>query len=823
MGSKSKVTIRSWIWSLFVQTALIPLILVETLLIAAYLHTNASIRDAQIANLRSVVLENLESTSRQEAQILQGELHHIAKLADTYASLTRETLRSAHALPAAKLSESGNGVRYSEHDDGGAASFYSNATPLAQQDLHKVAGLAQLDPFMRETVRNNDLVSSIYFNSWDNYSRSYPWIDTLHQFPPGTVIPSFNFYYLATEKHNPQRQTTWTDVYLDPAGQGWILSAIAPVFLRNFLEGVIGLDITIDKLLEHLDGLDTPWGGYTMIVDGHMGVIALSEDGKTDLGLQSGNANASSPDEPSFIPDTFNLLARTDTRPLAEAMAERESGVVSISLSGHQHLAAWATIKATNWQLLTVVEEQQVFQQTNTLASQYRTIGYLLIAGLVAFYLVFFAMMWGRIRILSGRLNTPIVGIDSMLQDIGAGKWRPARPDTNIVELQGIIDNVLVMGEKLECSSSRLASANQEAEQGNLAKSRFISSMSHELRTPLNAIQGFAQLIRMKGGTRSESGGQDYLEEILLASRHLNQVLGDILDWSTAEGEQLRLDKRKVDATALMHECAELVALDTTANGLSQQLDLPAEALYVNADVRRLRQVLLNLLSNAIKYTTQGSVSLGCCLRDSVVRMTVSDTGPGIAPQHYERLFEPFQRLGQEKTSIPGTGIGLSICRDYARLMGGELGFQSQVGVGSQFWIELPLYIESAPERARAIRVYLGDQDRTNIEAVRSALQGIALEQFDRGQDLLEALLRERPDLVLISGDLSGLGAAELLGEIRRTPQLSSVPVVLLCREDQVRQMVALGANGLLSVPIDGLELQQLVDALTNKEVGGAL
>lgn len=822
MESGAKVSIRRWIWSLFVQTALIPLLLVETLLIAAYLHTNASIRDAQIANLRSVVLDNLKVFSAQEAQILQGEFNHIAKLAGTYASLTQDALGLSHPVTPAKLSESADGVRYSEHDDGGSASFYSSATPMAKQDLHKVARLALLDPFMRETVRHNDLLSSIYFNSWDNYSRTYPWIDVLHQFPPGIAMPSFNFYYLAAEKHNPQRQTTWTDVYLDPAGQGWILSAIAPVFLRDFLEGVVGLDITITKLLEHLNSLDRPWGGYTLIVDHHMGVIAISEEGKADHGLY-GSADPSSSNEASFIPDSFNLLARTDTRPLAEAMAGHDRGVMSVSFSGHQHLVAWTTIQATNWQLVTVVEEQQVFQQTNTLASQYRTIGYLLIAGLVAFYMVFFGLMWGRIRILSDRLNTPILGIDSMLQDIGAGKWRPARPDTNIVELQGIIDNVLVMGEKLECSSSRLASANQEAEQGNLAKSRFISSMSHELRTPLNAIQGFAQLIRMKGSTRSESGDQDYLEEILLASQHLNQVLGDILDWSTAEGEQLRLDMRKVDAAALMHECAELVALDMSANGLSQHLDLPAEALYVRADVRRLRQVLINLLSNAIKYTTQGSVSLSCCLRNNVVRMSVSDTGPGIAPQHHERLFEPFQRLGQEKTSIPGTGIGLSICRDYARLMGGELGFHSQVGVGSQFWIELPLHIESVPERARAIRVYLGGQSQAISEAVRRALQGITVEQFDRGQHLLEALLREPPDLVLISGDLSGLGVAELLCEIRRTPQLSSVPVVLLCKEDQVGQMVALGPNGLLSVPIDELELQQLVDALTNKEVGGAL
>ena len=237
-----------------------------------------------------------------------------------------------------------SGVRYSPRDDGGAASFYSNVTPLDKQDLDKVARLATLDPLMRETVRQNPLVASIYFNSWDSYNRIFPWFDTPSQYPHDMVIPDYNFYYLADAKHNPERKVAWTDVYLDPAGQGWMLSAVAPVLRGDFLEGVVGLDITVGKLLEHIQSLDVPWNGYCVIVSKQMNIMALPPAGEDDFGLDELTTHSYDEAISSelFKPEDFNLGKRADTEDLAKAIAQQDKGVLSVRLNGRPHLVAWA-------------------------------------------------------------------------------------------------------------------------------------------------------------------------------------------------------------------------------------------------------------------------------------------------------------------------------------------------------------------------------------------------------------------------------------------------------------------------------------------------
>ncbi|KJU76733.1 ATP-binding protein [Pseudomonas chengduensis] len=824
MQNGSRVSLRTWIWRAFVQTALIPLILVETVLISVYLLTNVSIRDAQISHLRSTALSDLQAAAGQEAHLVESELGHIARLTSTYASLTQSTLNDNQPVALAELAVTPSGVRYSPSDEGGAASFYSNATPLEQQDLQKVARLANLDPLMREIVQQNPLVASIYFNSWDSYNRIYPWFDTPAQYPHDMVIPDYNFYYLADAKHNPERKVAWTDVYLDPAGQGWMLSAVAPVLRGDFLEGVVGLDITVGKLLEHIQSLEVPWNGYGVIVSNEMNIMALPPAGEDDFGLDELTTHSYDEAISSelFKPEDFNLLKRADTEGLANAIAQRDKGVLSVNLNDRPHLVAWATIPSTDWHLLAVVDEMEVFSQTNELASHYRNIGYLLIGGLVLFYLVFFAFMWGRARELTERLRKPIGGIVTMLREIGQGNWKPKRPATTIDELEAIIDDVESMGQRLERSATQLQRASHEAQEASRAKSQFISSMSHELRTPLNAIQGFAQLMRMQQGQQGQQD-TDYLEEILLASRHLNQLVGDILDWSSLQSDLPRLEMAKVDAVALMNECADLVAPEVEARGLRLKLSLPPSQVPVLADARRLRQVLLNLLSNAIKYTPAGSVSLSCMEHDGRVRLMVSDTGMGITSELQPLLFEPFQRLGQENSAIQGTGIGLSLCKEYAALMNGEMGLHSEPNKGSSFWIDLPRYVElsrpvTTSQAQHPACVYHGDLDTANREVVSTALANIDLLQFDDGNQLLAALLARRPDLLLLSVELNGMDGRDLLRTLHQNAELADLPIVLLSREDQLQELVGLGASALLGVPIDANELRQLVSDLTSKE-----
>jgi signal transduction histidine kinase len=252
---------------------------------------------------------------------------------------------------------------------------------------------------------------------------------------------------------------------------------------------------------------------------------------------------------------------------------------------------------------------------------------------------------------------------------------------------------------RLKQVQEELRRASLEAQAASQAKSRFLSSMSHELRTPLNAIFGFGQLIEMEAQEKPDAQQEaDYAREIVRASRHLTSLVDDILDLSSIENRRQQLQLQPVEVGALLQGCAELVQPEVQQRGLQLQMMAATDAsLYVQADERRLRQVILNLLSNAIKYNgPQGLICLGYEVRSDCVRMWVEDTGSGLTVEQQAQLFQPFQRLGRENSNIPGTGIGLVLCHELSSLMGGEMGFHSTAGSGSRFWIDLPS--AAAPE-----------------------------------------------------------------------------------------------------------------------------
>jgi len=816
------IGLRQWIWRAFVRSALIPLVLVETALIAIYLLTNNAIRDAQVEHLRETALNDLQAAVSLESRLISEQLSQVSSLTQLYRNLTAQTLQSEAPQQTPNLALSDDGVRYSPSDDGGAAVFYSNATAPERHDLQKIARLRQLEPLMKEIEARNPLVASLYFNSWDSFNHIYPWFFTLDQYPADMDIPKYNFYYLADAKHNPSRGVVWTDVYLDPAGHGWMMSATAPVYHGDFLEGVVGIDITVSGILEQIGQVQVPWGGYAMLVSDDLSIMALPEPGEADFGLAelTEHSYLDAIRREVFKPEDFQLDRRPETAELAAAISGASSGVQQVMLGGRPQLVAWTTVAQTGWHLLAVVDEAAVFRQTNALASRYQQIGYLLIAGLVLFYIGFFALMWLRARQLSGALLTPIAGISRMLGEIGVGRWQPQPAQSQIRELDEMCRHTQDIGSRLAYSESErweaqrrlelvlesateslweydmpnhrlrirggmgtrfglpsgqlsdsefrrrihpddlpqalaqiervsrglqqryeaeyrfadtqghyhwllsrgrvlehdpdtgvakilagthvdidalkrveeeLRAATLQAQAASEAKGRLLSGISHELRTPLNAILGFAQLMRMDCDDESQSEAAEYLDEILLASRHLNQLLGEILEWSSLQNEPAQLELQAVDVCKLMRECAELVSLEVQQRGLHLQLQLPDEPLQVLAEPRRLRQVLLNLLSNAMKYNVpDGHISLRTETSPGHVRLLVEDTGLGIEPAQQAQVFEPFQRLGRENSMIQGTGIGLSLCLEFARLMNGQLGLHSEPGVGSRFWIELP-------------------------------------------------------------------------------------------------------------------------------------
>ncbi len=692
MSLTTTVGLRKWIWRAFSQSALIPLLLVETLLIIVYFFTNNSIRSAQIEHLRSNALSALQSSAQVEARVIDEQLSHIDSLSELYRNLTLQALlKPAPSVPT-NLALTAGGVRYSPRDEGGAAIFYSNVTPPEQQDLQKIARLATIDPIIKEFKEHNSLVAALYFNSWDSLNHIYPWFLTPEQYPHSMAIPEYNFYYLADAQHNPQRAVVWTDVYLDPAGQGWMMSAIAPVYRGDFLEGVVGIDITVEGILEQIRTAKVPWDGFAMLVSKQLNIMAMPEAGEQSFGLNelTHHSYAEAVRSEQFKPKDFDLRERADTRALSPRIMANSSGVERITLNGKVHLVAWASIPATDWHLLTIAAEDDVFSQTNSLAARYAQIGMLLIAGLILFYAVFFSLMWQRARQLSMALIRPIEGISQMMAQIGKGKLGPNRVETNIHELQVMANHTFAIGEQLNQAEQDLRCALVDARAASDAKSRFISSMSHELRTPLNAITGFAQLLRLQQPAK-QSEETDELGEILAASNHLSQLVNDILDLSSLQVDATPLEPEAIDLGQLLQDCASMLTPEIRSAGLSLKLDLPGDALFAYTDKRRLRQILLNLISNAIKYNRSGgTISIDLEALPDGARIAINDTGIGIPKDKQTLLFAPFERLGRENSAIPGTGIGLSLSRELAQLLGANLGFSSEPGQGSCFWLELP-------------------------------------------------------------------------------------------------------------------------------------
>jgi signal transduction histidine kinase len=632
----------------------------------------------------------------------------------------------------------------------------------------------------------------IYYQDVTNTALQYPYIDQITAIPPDFDWSAYHTYLSVAPDANPAREIRWSAPHVDYAGQGLIVAASIPVYVRDVFTGLWSIDVKVDSMVRSEVLASSYKTQYTCIVE-RGGRLISGSDGMTTRPLARGEAALVD------FRDAHPAFCAVDL----EAGFRAGHGYRTVEAEGESFQVHWSKIGTTDWMCVAAIAAGDL---TSTAK-----------------------------RVLQNAFKRLGKGFDDLLIEVDDF------PE-EMIELARAYNDTAV---KLKRAHTRLLRKNAElerekrrAEAANRA-SIFLANMSHELRTPLNGIMGMHQLLKTTPLDREQ---EEYIDLAMESARRLTGLLGDILDLTRIEAGKFNIVRKRFEVAELMRSVEQLFGLPCRQKGLDLELNVDSGVPRVLVgDALRLSQVIHNLVGNAVKFTDRGGIRLefSALPSDSPdvawVLFSVTDTGIGIARDKVRELFEAFTQ-GDEglSRSHQGAGLGLAIVRRLVDLMGGEMEIESEPGLGASFRFRLPfgrrgdgadepVAASPRPSPAPGPRaVLLVEDDAVNRMAVRTLLEkaGYRAVAAANGEEALRELGSGYYDLILMDIQMpvmDGVEATRAIRAGRAGADKRAIPIIALTAYAMAgdrEAFIAAGIDDYLAKPVEADRLMAVIDEL---------